>query len=813
MAFSAITTRGSATEKVSDTSISLNPSANLTVGKVVIVQCATDNDSTAVSDGASTRHSLSDSKGNTWTKISERTDSDGAAADGVTISLWRTVITTQINTTDTITLTCSSAVTNKIISCFEATVGTKSTIAVEQVGVGQSAISASVSSLPSREYLLVGFGGSEGNDNAKTPGTNYTERFDLRTGSGTASTEICTHVVTRIATLTSDTCTSSAWTNTNPVFLLAAIYEVPNTAPTISPNTADAYDFGADTTPTLEATATDGQSDDVRYEFQVDTVNTFDSQNGTEAVDQQQNSTGANFGFGEFAVVRYRGQVFTCGASGKLTKIGFARNKGSQGVKVYIDTVDGSNLPAHAVGSELYSFTIANADVIDEYGEYAVPVPPTLVAGTKYCIYLAPWDTSGNAYADDYQDVRGIASVSGGVAEITNNNGTWSTESLTFQYKTYITPTTPLLDKVSGTDTGFANTVTGGDTDPFNSGEKVSYTVQAGDALTDGTYYWRARAIDPNGINTWSSWTTARSFTIQTGTPVTVNAGVIAATLTVLAPVVTAIRNATIAGAVVGSMFTVQAPNITTVRNLSVTPSAVASTFSIPTPGISIGDSVTPAPISSTFILPAPTVLAVRNVATTPGPLSMSGSVPQPIVLAVKNATASPSPITASLSIPAPSVTTTMSVAVDADIVEGSYSVPSPTVSVGDNVSPAPLSATFVVPDPIIATQRSVQVSVSPVSMTASIPTPTATGEIGVTVAPGVITRTLAVQAPTIHAVRNITVTPAIPCSGILSIPTPTITATDGVRKPLGKYDRDFKSVGAPLVQAGLDMYNILPRN
>ncbi len=73
---------------------------------------------------------------------------------------------------------------------------------------------------------------------------------------------------------------------------------------------------------------------------------------------------------------------------------------------------------------------------------------------------------------------------------------------------------TPLLDKVSTTDAGFVNTVNGGDTHPFTQAQKISYTVQAGEALGTGTYYWRARAIDPSGSNTYSNWTTIRSFTV-----------------------------------------------------------------------------------------------------------------------------------------------------------------------------------------------------------------------------------------------------------------------------------------------------------
>jgi hypothetical protein len=74
----------------------------------------------------------------------------------------------------------------------------------------------------------------------------------------------------------------------------------------------------------------------------------------------------------------------------------------------------------------------------------------------------------------------------------------------------------PLLNKVSGTDSGFANTVTPADTDPFNSGEKADYDVQAGDELdADTTYYWRVRGLDPSGSNTYGDWSETRSFTTE----------------------------------------------------------------------------------------------------------------------------------------------------------------------------------------------------------------------------------------------------------------------------------------------------------
>lgn len=51
----------------------------------------------------------------------------------------------------------------------------------------------------------------------------------------------------------------------------------------------------------------------------------------------------------------------------------------------------------------------------------------------------------------------------------------------------------------------------------FTSGASLTYTIQAANILTNGaTYWWQVRARDPAGSNTWSTWTTARSFTIDT---------------------------------------------------------------------------------------------------------------------------------------------------------------------------------------------------------------------------------------------------------------------------------------------------------
>jgi hypothetical protein len=65
------------------------------------------------------------------------------------------------------------------------------------------------------------------------------------------------------------------------------------------------------------------------------------------------------------------------------------------------------------------------------------------------------------------------------------------------------------MSAVSTTDAGF----TAGH--PFASGAALDYTVQT--ALAGDIYYWRVRAIDPTGTNTYGAWSSVRSFTIATG--------------------------------------------------------------------------------------------------------------------------------------------------------------------------------------------------------------------------------------------------------------------------------------------------------
>lgn len=68
-----------------------------------------------------------------------------------------------------------------------------------------------------------------------------------------------------------------------------------------------------------------------------------------------------------------------------------------------------------------------------------------------------------------------------------------------------------LVLATSGTDAGFSGSPD--NSDPFASGQAVTYTVQS--ALSDGTYYWRVRAKDPTGTNAYGAWSASRSFIVS----------------------------------------------------------------------------------------------------------------------------------------------------------------------------------------------------------------------------------------------------------------------------------------------------------
>lgn len=244
MVFSGVTERGSGSEKVSDTSFGISPSAAITVGKIAFLLAVTDN--TPTTDGVSTDHTgVADTDGHTWTKVFERTNSTGAAADGATASLWWTKVTSEIGTGDVVTLTIGTARTAKILGLFEVSVGAGNTIALAAGGstfretdVANPA-ALTLSGLASKEYLLLGLAGSENVQITWTEDADYTNVYAAEgfgsTGGGGA-TNVAARIGYRIATLTGDTFQPSVMGAVEHTMALLAFEEVSGgTLFTISP--------------------------------------------------------------------------------------------------------------------------------------------------------------------------------------------------------------------------------------------------------------------------------------------------------------------------------------------------------------------------------------------------------------------------------------------------------------------------------------------------------------------------------------------------------------------------------------------------
>lgn len=337
--------------------------------------------------------------------------------------------------------------------------------------------------------------------------------------------------------------TSSGTGSIATAFLIVqATLVSPNSAPTIALNTADASVL--DTTPTLEFTGSDVDGDDLRYNIQISSAADFRA-DGIAIGDSYEIGGGSIvhpnpipdvFAWtGDIQMDDRVGQSFTA-VGGILDKIAvrFGPDVDTDGtvyIRVYthagvfgtssapLDAALPADTPTPGWLAKSDAFVFDTAGTLDWHEITFSGANRIYLQPGEHYIFMLDW-VPNDALYDNTITTRhdGITLTHGGNVYMDGaaeaNNGVWADLDMLFR----VYEDTLLLDKVSGTDSGFANTVTGGDTDPFNAGEKVSFTVQAGDELTDGvTYFWRARVIDPGGSNTYSSWSETRSFSVSAG--------------------------------------------------------------------------------------------------------------------------------------------------------------------------------------------------------------------------------------------------------------------------------------------------------
>lgn len=586
-----------------------------------------------------------------------------------------------------------------------------------------------------------------------------------------------------------------------------------NTPPSVVLNSPADASSDTDTTPTLDFTGTDAEGNDARYEVQIDTRNDFvedisvgNMSNGG-VIASQSSETFSHNNNGEDVIVLVA--IRDTETADTVTGVTYGGEAMTQDKAVLLEDDDsGADLRVYAYRKQ-GALTGANDVVISFSG--------SVDHGAAFAVSLSGLAQSGqpDATASDSdltygQDPDGAITtvaaktivldvlyhkgdnlvVGGGQTEIGNLSPNGSGDKAAASYKIVSSAGSQsmnwsassnddwlqalvsykarsvLLKKVSGTDSGFANPDNGGDTDPFNSGENIQYTVQAGDALAVGTYYWRVRAIDPSGSNGYGAWSSVRSFEVTSGgSGGTATPSVATMAMSIIAPAIVA--GASIAATVLGAVFSIPPPVPS--GGASIAPAVQSAAFSIQVPTVVGGANATPSVAEATFSVQAPT-LSGGGVAT-PSVAEASFSAPTASASGGSsgNAEATPSVAMASFTLQNPAVSGGASTV--ASVLELTLNTQNPVPSGGGVVAPSVLTATFSIPIPTPSGGG----EVLPVIAEATFSMPGGVAVGGATVAPAVLVATL--EAPSAVASGVII---AYPDTAVLTFSALTPTSVIG---------------------------------
>ncbi len=358
-------------------------------------------------------------------------------------------------------------------------------------------------------------------DTTTAPTSNtWIERFDANSNTG-ADTGIGIADGIKATAGATGTIQATVSSASGRNVMMAAAFNMEVSPTTTLSTPADTATI-SDSTPTLEFTGTDGNADSVRYNVQISNETPIDEGGDVTELDSYEpaltgiNNTASGYGKGQSFTgngeLLNKSQMYfrkSTTETGTITGYLYAHTgtygtssepaDGASPLATSTNTIDISTLTTSFV---LKDFNFDNSYTLGNGTQYIIAYKISSFTGTN-C--LVGGILSGGGHGGNY-------------SATTNDGSTWSPTSsfdLAFHVHT-MSISNVLLDKVSGTDSGFVNTTDGGDTDPFDSGDLASFTVQGGDALADDTYYWRVRAIDPAGSNTYGAWATTRSFTLAT---------------------------------------------------------------------------------------------------------------------------------------------------------------------------------------------------------------------------------------------------------------------------------------------------------
>jgi hypothetical protein len=347
-------------------------------------------------------------------------------------------------------------------------------------------------------------------DTVRAAWANATEDLDVDAGGFGFTT------ATRTTALTTTAVTCTGTTNGEDGAMSWIIF-ADNTSPTVALSSPSDTASVGDTTPDLTFTGTDTESNDIRYNVQVYQQIATDDFNRADSATLGANWTTCNGDDGsphELKIVSNQVKPTDSAVDNiaRRTAETFSNDQYSQVTLSNIDT--GSHLGCGVRFS-------ANNGYIGQVRKASNVLRITKKTGTTYATLTEDAATLTNG------DVIRIEAVGSKISLYQNGifiNSVTDTDFASGSPAINADITGDILDNweggdiiidaVSGTDAGFSGSPD--NSDPFASAQAVTYTVQS--ALSVGTtYYWRVRAIDPSGSNSYGAWATTRSFTVSSG--------------------------------------------------------------------------------------------------------------------------------------------------------------------------------------------------------------------------------------------------------------------------------------------------------
>ena len=203
--------------------------------------------------------------------------------------------------------------------------------------------------------------------------------------------------------------------------------------------------------------------------------------------------------------------------------LSFTQNISSGSIRYYIQyRVSGENfalvpdtaLPGNSTGFTASPVSLVNLNTTT-YNELRIQA---VLSGSVTLPRLEDWTVTWSETIDEPTPVTPFDNAKVATTTPAFTFYTSDPENNDLQYEFQLSSTYDFAASstfLSGVDAGFVNTQNGGDSSPFTTDNTIRYTAQS--ALTNGnTYWWRVRARDPLGSNSWSVYSEPNSITIDT---------------------------------------------------------------------------------------------------------------------------------------------------------------------------------------------------------------------------------------------------------------------------------------------------------